>query len=239
MKQPFDERSTMSKVSPIVFAVGDSLGTALQLVIRRAGYTWRSHATMESFLASQRPLAPSCLLLEIGHPDLARFDLVRRATAERRDTPVIVTAIRGDVSMSVQAMKAGAIEFFIKPVSDEDLLTAIAQGVACSRALLEEEAELFALRRRYVTLSRRERDVMSRVVAGRLNKQIGVALGISEITVKAHRGKMMRKMRAESLAALVSMSIRLQLPQPPSSTVPALTAVGVDASTWSLTAAVI
>jgi FixJ family two-component response regulator len=164
------------------------------------------------FLASQPPRLPSCLLLQIGPRDLPLSDVIRRVTAERLETPIIVIATSGDVPMSVRAMKAGAIEFLVQPLSDEDLLAAVAQAIGRSRDVLREGAELFELRGRYLALSCRERDVMTRVVAGRLNKQIGAALGISEITVKAHRGRVMRKMRAQSLAELVSMSIRLQLP---------------------------
>ena len=161
------------------------------------------------FLGSPRPLAPSCLVLDVWLPDLNGLDLQERITRDRGAMPIIFITGHGDVPMSVRAMKSGAIEFLIKPFRDNVLLEAIGQALERSRTALCHETEMEALRERHASLSRREREVMALVVAGRLNKQVAGELGISEITVKAHRGRMMRKMAARSLPHLVDMSTRL------------------------------
>ena len=154
---------------------------------------------------------PSCLILDLALPDLNGLDVQKRVAADRSDMPVIFLTGYADVPMSVQAMKAGAIEFLTKPFGDEVLLDAIRQALERSRRSLEHEAKMQALRESYALLTPRERDVMELVASGLLNKQVGGELGISEITVKAHRGQVMRKMKADSLAALVNMSARLGL----------------------------
>jgi FixJ family two-component response regulator len=159
----------------------------------------------------QRVTAPSCLVLDLTLPDLNGLDLQKRMAADRPDMPIIFITGYGDVPTSVQAMKKGAVEFLTKPFSDDVLLDAIRDAIERSRAALQHEAELHTLRERHAALSRREQEVMALVVSGLLNKQVGYELGISEITVKAHRGNMMRKMGAPSLAALVTMAARLGL----------------------------
>jgi len=203
----------MSKVAPIVFVVDDdvSVREALELLIRFAGWQPETFASAQEFLARPRVLAPSCLVLDVSLPDLNGLDLQKLVAADRIDMPIIFITGYGDIPMTVQAMKAGAVEFLTKPFDDGVLLTAIRHAIERSAAVLDEEAELQELRDCYASLTAREREVMALVVSGLLNKQIGGELGISEITVKAHRGKMMRKMAAGSLADLVTMAARLRL----------------------------
>jgi FixJ family two-component response regulator len=200
----------MSQVTPIVFIVDDDISVreSLDSLIRFEGWQPETFATAEEFLSRPRTDAPSCLVLDVGLPDLNGLDLQKRIS-DRADMPIIFITGYGDVPMTVRAMKAGAVEFLTKPFSDDALLSAIRDAVARSRAALADELDLRALRERHASLSRREREVMALVVAGLLNKQIGGELGISEITVKAHRGQVMRKMNAHSLADLVRMSTRL------------------------------
>jgi FixJ family two-component response regulator len=206
----------MADSQPIVFVVDDDISVreSLELLIRNAGWQPETFASAQDFLARSPALDPSCLVLDIRLPGLNGLELQKRIAADRRGMPIIFITGHGDVPMTVQAMKAGAVEFLTKPFSDEVLLSAIQQALERSRAALEQEAGIQALRDHYASLSRREREVMALVVAGRLNKQVGGELGISEITVKAHRGKMMRKMNADSLADLVNMAAGLQLPVP-------------------------
>ena len=201
----------MTTLQPIVFVVDDdvSVRESLDLLIRTAGWEPEAYASAEAFLARARALVPSCLVLDVSLPDLNGLDLQQRLGADRGDMPIIFITGHGDVPMTVRAMKAGAVEFLTKPFGSDALLSAIASAIERSRAALEHQAQMEVLHRRYATLSRRERDVMGLVVSGLLNKQIAGELRISEITVKAHRGKVMRKMGAGSLADLVKMAERL------------------------------
>jgi FixJ family two-component response regulator len=197
---------------PTVFVVDDDISVreSLAPLIRNAGWQPMTFASAQAFLAHPQVNSPSCLILDVGLPDLNGLDLQQRV-ADRRDMPIIFITGHGDVPMTVQAMKAGAVEFLTKPFGDDVLLNAIRDAIERSRTALSHEAELRVLRDCYASLTPREREVMALVVAGRLNKQVGGALGISEITVKAHRGKMMRKMKADSLPDLVKMAARLGL----------------------------
>jgi FixJ family two-component response regulator len=202
----------MPHPTPIVFVVDDDISVreSLDLLIRNAGWQPEMFESADKFLSSPRILAPSCLVLDVSLPGLNGLDLQKRVAAERPDMPIIFITGYGDIPMSVQAMKAGAMEFLTKPFGDEVLLIAIEQALERSRSSLELETELREFRNRFDLLSRREREVMALVVRGLLNKQIGFELGISEITVKAHRGQVMRKMDANSLADLVIIAARLR-----------------------------
>jgi FixJ family two-component response regulator len=208
--------SAMSAAKPIVFVVDDdaSVREFLKRLIESAGWQSETFASAREFLSRPRALVPSCLVLDIGLPDINGLDVQQRL-AGRSDMPIIFISGQADVAVTVCAMKAGAAEFLTKPFRSEVLLEAIAQAVERSRAALDQEAQMQALRGRYAALSSREREVMALVVAGLLNKQVGGELGISEITVKAHRGKMMRKMNARSLPELVNMAAKLgpRIPQ--------------------------
>ncbi len=203
----------MPHATPVVFVVDDdvSVRESLEALIRFTGWQVEVFASAQEFLAHRRVDAPSCLVLDLALPDLNGLDLQKRVAAERPDMPVIFITGYGDVPTSVQAMKKGAVEFLTKPFSDDVLLDAIRDAIERSRAALHQETELQTLRERHASLSRREQEVMALVVSGLLNKQVGYELGISEITVKTHRGNMMRKMGAPSLAALVTMAARLGL----------------------------
>lgn len=205
----------MSQATPIVFVVDDdvSVRESLELLIRWAGWKPETFSSAQEFLSRPAVDSPSCLVLDVKLPDLNGLDLQRRI-ADRSAMPIIFLTGYGDVPMTVQAMKAGAVEFLTKPFEGDALLDAIRHAIERSHVALGEAAELKELQERYASLTRREREVMAGVVAGLLNKQIGAELGTSEITVKAHRGKMMRKMKAESLADLVRTAARLDLPAP-------------------------
>jgi FixJ family two-component response regulator len=205
--------SPMPHPIPIVFVVDDdvSVRESLELLIQSAGWRPQTFASAQEFLARPRLLAPSCLVLDVSLPDLNGLDLQQRIAPDRIDMPIIFITGYGDVPMTVRAMKAGAVEFLTKPFGEEVLLSAIRSALERSHTALGDEAELRVLRERYAELSPREREVMALVVSGLLNKQVGGELGISEITVKAHRGKVMRKMKADSLADLVNMAARLRL----------------------------
>ena len=200
-----------SQGTPVVFVVDDDLSVrqSLELLIDSAGWHANTFASGMEFLGNPRPLAPSCLVLDVSLPGLTGLDLQERIARDRLDMPIIFITAHGDVPITVRAMKGGAVEFLTKPFRNDVLLRAIELALERSRRVLAEEAEMRAFRERHASLSRRERQVMARVVAGRLNKQIAGDLGISEVTVKAHRSKMMQKMMARSLPHLVNMAARL------------------------------
>jgi len=202
-----------SQQQPIVFVVDDdtSVRESLELLIKFAGWQPEMFASAAEFLAHPRSATPSCLVLDVSLPDLNGLELQKLIASDRTDMPIIFITGHGDVPMTVQAMKAGAVEFLTKPFDDEVLLSAIRHAIKRSMAVLNDQVEITALRSGYESLTPREQEVLRLVVAGMLNKQIGLKLGISEITVKAHRGKMMQKMKAESLAALVKTAVRLGL----------------------------
>ncbi len=202
----------MLPVTAIVFVVDDdvSVRESLELLIRCEGWQPETFASAQEFLTCPRALVPNCLVLDVSLPGLNGLELQKRIAVERADMPIIFITGHGDVPMTVQAMKAGAVEFLTKPFSDDVLLKAIRGALERSCAALGQEAEMRVLRDRYASLSQRERQVMGLVVSGLLNKQVGGELGISEITVKAHRGKVMQKMKAGSLPDLVKMAARLR-----------------------------
>ena len=203
--------SSMPQAIPVVFVVDDDISVreSLELLIRFAGWQAELFASAQEFLAHPRPAVPSCLVLDVNLPGLNGLDLQRRIAGERADMPIIFITGYGDVPRTVQAMKAGAVEFLTKPFDDDVLLRAIGSAIERSRTALDHEQGLRSLRQAHASLTPREHEVMAMVVAGRLNKQIAADLGISEITVKAHRGKAMRKMKARSLADLVKMAAKL------------------------------
>ena len=213
---PSAELVTMPDLTPIVFVVDDdvSVRESLELLIASAG--WRPHtfAAGQDFLSRPRLSVPSCLLLDVSMPGVNGLEL-QRQLAERTEMPIIVITGHGDVPMTVQAMKAGAVEFLTKPLKHDVLVSAIRDALERSRAALCLDAEMRELRHCYESLTPREREVMARVVSGMLNKQVGGELGISEITVKAHRGQVMRKMKADSLPDLVTMAAQLGLRSTP------------------------
>src|SRR5215467_6272588 len=197
--------------TPIVFVVDDdvSVRESLELLIRNEGWQPETFASAQDFLDRPRALVPSCLLLDISLPGLNGLELQKRIADQRNDIPIIFITGHGDVPKTVQAMKAGAVEFLTKPFNDEVLLKAIRQALERSRLALAQEAEMQELQKHYASLTPRERDVMALVVSGLLNKQVAGELGITESTVKAHRGQVMQKMKANSIADLVKMTARL------------------------------
>jgi FixJ family two-component response regulator len=205
----------MVDVKPIVFIVDDDISVreSLETLIARAGWQPEVFVSAQEFLerSCSRLLAPSCLVLDVGLPDLNGLELQKRMAANHLDMPIIFITGCGDIPMTAQAMKAGAVDFFTKPFVPAVLLSTIESALQRSRTSLAAEARLQALRDCHMSLSRREQEVLALVVQGQLNKQVGGELGISEITVKAHRGRVMRKMLAKSLPELVNMAGRLGL----------------------------
>ncbi len=207
----------MTPATPIVFVVDDDISVreSLQLLIECEGWHPETFASAQEFLDRPRNLGPSCLVLDVSLPGLNGLDLQKRVAVERPDMPIIFITGYGDVPTTVQAMKAGAAEFLTKPFGDDVLLSAIRHALDRSQSALGHEAEMQVLRDCYASLTPREREVMALVASGLLNKQVGGELGISEITVKAHRGQVMQKMKADSLADLVKMAARLGLASAP------------------------
>jgi FixJ family two-component response regulator len=207
--------SAMLDTTPVVHVVDDDISVreALEALIREAGWLPSVFSSAREFLTHPHTSGPSCLILDVTLPDLNGLDLQQQIADERTDMPIIFITGYGDVPMTVRAMKAGAVEFLTKPFGDEILLEAIRNALERSANALDIAADKQALQERYASLSGREREVMALVVRGLLNKQVGGQLGISEITVKAHRGRMMRKMKASSLADLVNIAARLGIPR--------------------------
>jgi FixJ family two-component response regulator len=208
------ERSSVeAKDAAVVFVVDDDISVreSLESLITWSGWRAETYESAQDFLARPRLTSPCCLVLDVSMPGLSGLELQELIAAERVDMPIIFITGHGDIPMTVQAMKAGAVEFLTKPINDDALLAAIGHAIERSKATLNTELDAEELRDRYASLTPRESEVMLLVVSGLLNKQVGLKLGISEITVKAHRGKMMQKMKADSLADLVRMSVSLHL----------------------------
>jgi FixJ family two-component response regulator len=195
---------------PTVVVIDDDISVreSLELLLRTTDWQIETFASAADFLSQPRAAAPCCLVLDVSLPGLSGLELQRRL-AGRSDMPIIFISGRGDIPTSVQAMKAGAVDFLTKPINSDVFLAAVGEALDLSRTALVNESAMEALRARYASLTPRERAVMALVVSGLLNKQAGGELGISEITVKAHRGQVMRKMKADSLAGLVTMATRL------------------------------
>lgn len=201
-----------STAAPVVFVVDDDISVreSLEGLIRFAGWQTEVFASAPEFLARPGHAGPSCMVLDVRLPQLSGLELQRHVSSAKAEMPIIFITGHVDVPAAVQAMKAGAVDFLTKPISDEVLLQAIESSISRSRAAIDGSEEIRAIEARYATLSQREREVMALVVSGLLNKQVAGELGISEITVKAHRGSAMRKMDAKSLAHLVEMAIKLR-----------------------------
>jgi FixJ family two-component response regulator len=206
----------MPQTSSVVFVIDDdiSIRESLELLIQNEGLCVETFISAQQFLDRSREFVPSCLVLDLSLPGLNGLELQKRIAVERPDMPIIFITGCGDVPSTVRAMKAGAVEFLTKPISNEALLRAVRGSLERSKALVGRSEELQRLRTRYDRLTSREREVMAFVVAGLSNKQVASELDISEVTVKAHRGSMMRKMEADSLAELVTFATRLRLPRP-------------------------
>jgi FixJ family two-component response regulator len=203
----------MTEAPPSVVVIDDDpdIREALRSLLQSVGLQGRAFASVPEFLKSGRPDGPTCLVLDVRLPGRSGLDFQRELSAANIDLPIIFITAHADVAMSVQAMKGGALEFLTKPVRDQDLLDAIQLGLERDRARRAGERALAALRERFETLTPREREVMTEVLKGRLNKQIAGDIGVSEVTVKAHRGQVMRKMQASSLLDLARMAEKLKL----------------------------
>ena len=214
----------MVEVAPTVFVVDDDISVreSLELLIRKQGWHPETFNSAQDFLARPRLLAASCLVLDFSLPGLNGLELQKRVAVERPYMPIIFITGFGNIPMSVEAMKAGAVEFLTKPFTNERLLDAIRSSIERSRVKLESESQIQTLRAHYSTLTMRERQVMALLVSGMLNKQVGDELGITEITVKFHRGNLMRKMEADSFAGLVNMAARLRIKGSLPATAPAV-----------------
>lgn len=207
----------MEQATKMVFVVDDDISVreSLSALLQKSGWSVETFVSAQEFLAKPPVFVPNCLVLDVALPGLNGLDLQKRIAVERPGMPIIFITGHGDIPMTVQAMKAGAVEFLTKPFKSEVLLQSVRNALERSKALLGREEEIQTLKARYADLTTRERDVMALVVIGLLNKQVGSRLGISEVTVKKHRGNAMRKMKAESLAELIKMAARLRLRQAP------------------------
>ena len=207
---------TTPSSTPVVFVIDDdvSLRESLEALIRHAGWKPETFSSAQEFLSRARDETPSCLVLDVELPDLNGLEVQERVAADAMEMPIIFITGHGDIPMSVRAMKAGAAEFLTKPFAPDVLLTAVRRALERSRVALAQASDLKRLKQHYASLTPREREVFVWVVAGLLNKQVGAELGMTEATVKAHRGQVMQKMKADSLADLVRIASRLELPLP-------------------------
>jgi FixJ family two-component response regulator len=208
----------MKEEQPVVFVIDDdpSMRDSLQDLLQSVGMEARVFRSTQEFLRAERPDAPGCLVLDVRLPGQSGLDFQRTLATSGIELPIVFISGHGDIPMTVRAMKAGAVEFLAKPFRDQDLLDAIQGGIERDRARRGDAALVAQLRERFASLTEREREIMALVVAGRQNKQIAAELGVSEVTVKAHRGQIVRKMRARSLPELVRMADRLGVPAPKS-----------------------